>query len=148
MVVFQDVKRPANQLISSLLRMSKNDGLATAHPICQGISTCYRASTDVDLPDSDAGSRWYASAWEKKIWPQAFHRRHPGLEAVQVKALEWERRDHRIYDKVVDWFAVIRNELASLVILAENAYNVDEIGVLLSVLHSPRVRVSKYELAV
>jgi len=67
-------------------------------------------------------------------WPQAFHKRHSELKLLRMKALDWERHDHRIYDKVVDWFSVIGRELA---VLAENIYNLDETGVLLSVLNSP-----------
>jgi hypothetical protein len=81
-----------------------------------------------------------------KNWPQAFHKRHPELKAVRMKALDWERHDRHIYDKVVDWFTVIGKELASLVVLAENTYNMDETGVLLSVLNSLKVLVSKSEL--
>ena len=51
-----------------------------------------------------------------------------------------------MYNKVVDWFAVIRKELASPVVLAENTYNVDETGVLLSILNSLKVLVGRYEL--
>ena len=31
---------------------------------------------------------------------------------MRLKALDWERHDHNIYDKVVDWFSVIGKELA------------------------------------
>jgi len=65
---------------------------------------------------------------------------------VRMKALDWERHDHHIYNKVVDWFTVIGKELASPVVLAENTYNMDETGVLLSILNSLKVLVSKSEL--
>jgi hypothetical protein len=65
---------------------------------------------------------------------------------MRIKALDWERHDHHIYDKVVDWFAVIGKELANPQILAENIYNMDETGVLLSVLNSLKVLVGKNEL--
>jgi hypothetical protein len=65
---------------------------------------------------------------------------------MRIKALDWERHDLHIYDKIVDWFTVIEKELASLHILAENIYNMDEIGVLLSVLNSLKVLVGKNEL--
>jgi len=67
-----------------------------------------------------------------KNWPQAFYKRHLEFKAMRVKALDWERHDHHIYDKVVDWFAVIKKELANPLILVENIYNMDETGVLLS----------------
>ncbi len=76
-------------------------------------------------------------------WPQAFHKRHSELKLLRMKALDWERHDHRIDDKVVDWFSVIGRELA---VLAENIYNLDETGVLLSVLNSLKVLVGKSEL--
>lgn len=81
-----------------------------------------------------------------KNWPQAFYKRHPELKAVRVKALDWERHDHNIYDKVVDWFSVIEKELADPQILPENIYNMDETRVLLSVLNSLKVLVGKDEL--
>lgn len=81
-----------------------------------------------------------------KNWPQAFYKRHPELKAVRMKALDWERHDHQIYDKVVDWFTIIGKELANPAILTENIYNMDETGVLLSVLNSLKVLVGKDEL--
>lgn len=65
---------------------------------------------------------------------------------MRLKALDWERHDHNIYDKVVDWFSVIGKELADPQILPENVYNMDETGVLLSVLNSLKVLVGKDEL--
>lgn len=44
---------------------------------------------------------------------------------MRIKALDWERYGHNIYKKVVDWFIVIRKELANLSILTENIYNMD-----------------------
>jgi hypothetical protein len=58
------------------------------------------------------------------------------IKAIRMKAIDWDRHDRHIYNKVVDWFAVIGKELASPVVLAENTYNMDETGVLLSVLNS------------
>ena len=50
------------------------------------------------------------------------------LAKKKLLNLDWERHDHHIYDKVVDWFAVIGKELANPQILAENIYNMDEQG--------------------
>jgi hypothetical protein len=47
---------------------------------------------------------------------------------------------------VVDWFAVIGRELDNPLILTENIYNMDETGVLLSVLNPLKVLVNKSEL--
>ena len=81
-----------------------------------------------------------------KNWPQAFYKRYLDLKVMRIKALDRERHDHHIYEKVVDWFAVIGKELANPLILTENIYNMDETGVLLSVLNSLKVLVSKNEL--
>ena len=35
-----------------------------------------------------------------KNWPQDFYKRHPELTARRIKALDWARYDHNIYDKV------------------------------------------------
>ena len=37
-----------------------------------------------------------------KNWPTAFHKRHPELKATTLKALEWDRHEHSIYEKVVE----------------------------------------------
>lgn len=67
-----------------------------------------------------------------KKWPQAFYKRYLELKAIRMKAIDWERHDCHIYDKVVDWFLVIRKELGSSTVLIENSYNMDETGVLVS----------------
>jgi hypothetical protein len=74
-----------------------------------------------------------------KNWPQGFYKRHPELKSRRVMALDWNRHDHSIYDKVVHWFAVIGRELHDPAILQENVYNTDETEVLLSVLGSLKV---------
>lgn len=63
-----------------------------------------------------------------------------------MKAIDWDKHDCDIYNKVIDWFAVIEKELASPAILPENTYNIDKTGVLLNVLNSLKVLVSKHEL--
>lgn len=80
-----------------------------------------------------------------KNWPQGFYKRHPELKAVKVKALDWKRHDHSIFDKVTEWFSVIGKELRQPGVLAENVYNIDETGVLLSVLNSLKVLVGRDE---
>jgi hypothetical protein len=42
-----------------------------------------------------------------KNWPQGFYKRHPDINSRRVKALDWNRHDKHIYDKVTGWFAVI-----------------------------------------
>jgi hypothetical protein len=58
--------------------------------------------------------------------------------------MDWARHD--IYDKVVGWFTLIGKELSSPAVLQENIYNMDETGVLLSVLNSLKVLVSSKEI--
>jgi hypothetical protein len=79
-----------------------------------------------------------------KNWPQGFYKRHPELKARKVRPLDWARHD--IYDKVVEWFTVIGKELRNPAIVLENVYNMDETGVLLSVLGSLKVLVSRQSL--
>jgi hypothetical protein len=53
--------------------------------------------------------------------------------------LDWNRHDNNIYDKIILWFEVIGKELHDPVIMPENAYNMDETGVMLSMLGSIKV---------
>jgi hypothetical protein len=66
-----------------------------------------------------------------KNWPPAFYKRHPELKPKKVKALDWNRHDKNIYDKITHWFDVIGKELHDPVILPENVYNMDETGIML-----------------
>ncbi|OCK89446.1 DDE-domain-containing protein [Cenococcum geophilum 1.58] len=86
------------------------------------------------------------SIFTGKNWPQAFYKRHPELKSKRVKALDWNRHDKNIYDKVTHWFKVIGKELHDPVILLENVYNMDETGVMLSILGSLKVLVGKDDL--
>lgn len=54
---------------------------------------------------------------------------------------DWNR--YNIYDKVTHWFDVIGKELQNPAILAENVYNMDETGIMLSMLNSVKVLVGK-----
>jgi hypothetical protein len=45
-----------------------------------------------------------------------------------------KRYNHSIYKKYVHWFAVIGPQLADLTLHCKNIYNIDETGILLSVL--------------
>jgi hypothetical protein len=67
---------------------------------------------------------------------------------MRMKAIDWERHDNHIYDKVVDWFSVVGRELNNLAVLAENIYNMDETGLILSVLNSLKVLVGRNELKI
>ena len=82
-----------------------------------------------------------------KNWPQAFYKRHPEVKSKTLKAIDWKRHDHNIYDKVQEWFRIIKPELDLAEVLAENVYNMDETGVLLSVLGSIKVLVGRGDLS-
>lgn len=60
-----------------------------------------------------------------------------------VGALDWNRHEKNIYPKSAHWFEVIGGVLQDPAILAENVYNMDETGVMLSMLGSVKVLVSK-----
>jgi hypothetical protein len=81
-----------------------------------------------------------------KNWPQAFYRRHPELKSKRVKALDWNRHDKNIYGKITNWFEIIGKELDDPLVLPENVYNMDETGVMLSMLSSIKVLVGKDDL--
>ena len=53
--------------------------------------------------------------------------------------MAWERHENNIYDKIVHWFEVIGKVLEDPAILPENVYNMDETGVMLSILGSIKV---------
>ncbi|KAF2785959.1 hypothetical protein K505DRAFT_354737 [Melanomma pulvis-pyrius CBS 109.77] len=73
----------------------------------------------------------------------SFRKRHPVIQARMVKAVDWNRHEKNIYPKITHWFEVIRAVLQDLVILAENVYNMDGTGVVLSMLGSVKVLVGK-----
>jgi hypothetical protein len=43
-----------------------------------------------------------------KNWAQAFERRHPELKPKRVRAIDWERHESNIYDKITHWFEVMK----------------------------------------
>lgn len=79
-----------------------------------------------------------------KNWARAFEKRHPELKARRNRALDWDR--YHIYDKVVHWFEVIGEILQHPAVLSENVYNMDETGIMLSMLASVKVLVGKDDL--
>jgi hypothetical protein len=78
-----------------------------------------------------------------KNWPRAFEKRHPELQARRVRSIDWKRHGNNIHEKIVEWFDVIGQVLQDPCILAENVYNMDETGVMLSMLGSAKVLVGK-----
>ncbi len=76
-------------------------------------------------------------------WAKALENRHPVLQARRVSALDWNRHEKNIYGKITHWFEVIGKILQEPAILAENVYNMDETGVMLSMPGSIKVLVRK-----
>lgn len=78
-----------------------------------------------------------------KNWSQGFYKRHPELRARRTRAIDRDRHDAAVYSKTMEWFDVIREVLDRSDILQENVYNMDETGVMLSVLGSLKVLVER-----
>lgn len=76
-------------------------------------------------------------------WAKALENRNPELKARRVKALDWNRHEKNIYEKVEHWFGEIEKVLKDPAILPENVYNMDETGVMLSMLGSVKVLVGR-----
>jgi hypothetical protein len=74
-------------------------------------------------------------------WPKAFEKHHPELVAKKNRPQDWNR--YNIYDKVKYWFDIIGEQLKNPAIQPENVYNMDEIGIMLSMLNSVKVLVGK-----
>ncbi len=67
-----------------------------------------------------------------KNWPQGFYKHHLQLRSRKLRLIEWAQHD--IHGKVAQWFTVIGRELHDPTVLAENVYNMDGTGILLSLL--------------
>jgi hypothetical protein len=74
-------------------------------------------------------------------WAKAFERHRLELVAKKNRLQDWDR--YNIYDKVKYWFKMIGEQLQNPDILPENVYNMDEIGIMLSILNSVKVLVGK-----
>jgi hypothetical protein len=132
-----------NALVDYLLRMSERGyPLPVKFLRSLALVIARQRSSAFQLPTTDNNGVLPPG----KNWPQAFYKRHPELKTRRVKALDWARHERHIYDKVTQWFTVIGKELNNPAIMAENVYNMDETGVLLSVLNSLKVLVSKNDL--
>ena len=82
-----------------------------------------------------------------KNWPRAFEKRHPELKARRIRSIDWKCHGNNIHDKIREWFEVIGRVLQhDLAILPKNVYNMDETGVMLSMLGSVKVLVGKDDL--
>lgn len=78
-----------------------------------------------------------------KNWARAFEKRHPELKARRLRSIDWKRHENNIYVKIISWLEVIGKVIQDPAILPENVYNMDEIGVMLSMLNSVKILVSK-----
>jgi hypothetical protein len=65
---------------------------------------------------------------------------------MQIKTIDWEKHNRYIYNKIINWFTVIGKELTSPIVFAENIYNMDKTGVLLSILNSLKVLIGRHKL--
>lgn len=134
--------REEKALSEYVLRMSEN-GYPLPVKLLRSLALTFARQwcTVFQIPSSD-----HAVRPPGKNWPQGFYTRPPELKARRVQALDWTRHDHSIHDKVTQWFSVIGRQLQDPAIIADNVYNVDETGVLLSVLHSLKVLVTHDDL--
>lgn len=74
-----------------------------------------------------------------KNWAKGLEIRHSQLQARRVSALDWNRHDRNIHEKVARWFEVIATVLQDPAVLAKNVWNMDETGIMLSKLGSMKV---------
>jgi hypothetical protein len=70
-------------------------------------------------------------------------RRSPASRPNKPPGKNWKRHEVHTYDKVTEWFEVIGKVLQDPAILPENVYNMDETGVMLSMLGSVKVFVGR-----
>ena len=96
--------------------------------------TCRRSTTD--KPIKPPG----------KNWARSFEIRQPQLKSRRVRSIDWKRHEKNTYVKITHWFEVIGRVVHNPAILLENCYNMDETGVMLSMLGSIKVLVSKDDL--
>ena len=57
--------------------------------------------------------------------------------------MAWERHENNIHDKIIHWFEVIGEVLQDPAILLEDVYNMDKTGIMLCMLGSIKVLISK-----
>jgi hypothetical protein len=67
-------------------------------------------------------------------WARCFAKRHPEIKARTVKPVNWKRHEKYTYGKMAHWFEVIEKVLQDPAVVPENVYNMDETGVMLSML--------------
>jgi hypothetical protein len=60
-----------------------------------------------------------------------------------VHSIDWKRHERNIYPKVTHWFEIIQKVIQDPAVLPENTYNMDETGIMLSILGAVKVLVGK-----
>ncbi|KAF7450302.1 DDE-domain-containing protein [Pyrenophora tritici-repentis] len=78
-----------------------------------------------------------------KNWAKAFEKRHPQTAARRIMAIDWNRHDKNTAAKMTHWLEAIGQILRNPAILADNVYNMDETGVMLSMLGSVKALIGK-----
>ena len=78
-----------------------------------------------------------------KNWARSFETRQSQLKVRRVRSIDWKRYEKNTYVKITHWFEVIGRVVHDPAILPENCYNIDETGVMLSMLGSVKVLISK-----
>ena len=79
-------------------------------------------------------------------WARCFAKRHSEIKARTVKPVDWNRHEKYTYGKMVHWFEVIEKVLQDPAVVPENVYNMDETGVMLSMLSCVKVLVGRDDL--
>ncbi|KAI1525606.1 hypothetical protein PtrSN002B_010562 [Pyrenophora tritici-repentis] len=80
-----------------------------------------------------------------KNWAKAFEKRHPQTAARRIMAIDWNRHDKNTAAKMTHWLEAIGQILRNPAILADNVYNMDETGVMLSMLGSVKALIERIE---
>ena len=81
-----------------------------------------------------------------KNWPRGFQKRHPALKSRRVRAMNSKRHENNIYHKIIHWFKVVGKVLQDSAVLPEDVCNNDEREVMLCILSSVKVLLSKDDL--
>jgi hypothetical protein len=78
-----------------------------------------------------------------KNWSKAFEKRHPQTAARRIMAIDWNRHDKNIADKMTHWFEVIGEVLRDPTVRQGNVYNMDDTEVMPSMLSSVKALIGK-----
>jgi hypothetical protein len=95
-----------------------------------------RQRSSVKKPNNPPGQKW----------ARCFAKRHSEIKARTVKPVDWNRHEKYTYGKMVHWFEAIEKVLQDPAVVPENFYNMDETGVMLSMLSCVKVLVGRDDL--